>query len=124
MAITEQSRKNMYQRLEEVLGDDHAATLMEHLPPVGWADVATKQDLEVLRTSMSRELAAFAAVTNERFARIDDRFAAVDHRFDEVDRRFDSLDEKFVTKAVFYRTITAQTITLVIVMCTLAAAVR
>ena len=47
MAITEHDRHRMYQRLEEVLGSEEAATLMEHLPPVGWADVATKRDLDV-----------------------------------------------------------------------------
>jgi hypothetical protein len=47
MAITEETRHRMYQRLEEVLGPEQAATLMEHLPPVGWADVATKRDLEM-----------------------------------------------------------------------------
>ena len=34
----------MYQRLEEVLGAEEATTLMEHLPPTGWGDVARKSD--------------------------------------------------------------------------------
>ena len=52
MSINEQSRHELYRRLEEILGPGPAATLMEHLPPVGWADVATKRDLEVLETRL------------------------------------------------------------------------
>jgi hypothetical protein len=48
MAINQEDRHDMHQRLREVLGEKQAATLMEHLPPVGWADVATKRDLEML----------------------------------------------------------------------------
>jgi len=48
MAISEETRHRLYGRLEEVLGPEEATTLMEHLPPVGWADVATKRDLDVL----------------------------------------------------------------------------
>ena len=46
MAITEETRHHLFKRLEEVLGPEEAATMMEHLPPVGWADVATKRDLD------------------------------------------------------------------------------
>lgn len=58
MAISEQSRHELYRRLEETLGSDAAATLMEHLPPVGWADVATKRDLEVLEQRLRADMHA------------------------------------------------------------------
>jgi hypothetical protein len=48
MEITEETRHRLYQRLEEVLEPEEATTLMAHLPPVGWADVATKHDLRAL----------------------------------------------------------------------------
>ena len=37
-------------------GDDAGITLMELLPPVGWADVATKQDLELLELKLEAKL--------------------------------------------------------------------
>jgi hypothetical protein len=74
MAITEPSRHKLYQRLEKVLGAEEADTLMEHLPPVGWANVATKDDL-----------ARLEAVMNARFTSVDSRFEALDSRFDASD---------------------------------------
>ena len=50
MAIDEHARYQLYLRLEERLGAEAAETLMEHLPPAGWAEVATKHDLDQLRT--------------------------------------------------------------------------
>ena len=58
MPITEESRHRMYQRLEQVLGPDEATALMEYLPPVGWADVATKQDLGALEERVGLRLEA------------------------------------------------------------------
>ena len=59
MAITEEERYELFQGLKDALGPERAATLMEHLPPVGWADVATKRDLDnlgnVLRAEFLRE---------------------------------------------------------------------
>lgn len=48
MTIDERQRHALYERLDEVLGKEHADTMMSHLPPVGWADVATKADLGAL----------------------------------------------------------------------------
>jgi hypothetical protein len=57
MAINEESRFALHSRLEEVLGHDEAVTLMEYLPPVGWADVATKRDLDHLEVATKGDLA-------------------------------------------------------------------
>lgn len=56
MAVDERARHQLFQRLEAVLGSNEAAILMEHLPPVGWADVATKRDLDVLAVTLEHKL--------------------------------------------------------------------
>ena len=58
MVLDERSRHELYLRLEQVLGAEPAQTLMEHLPPVGWADVATTRDLDRLEQRMDLRCAA------------------------------------------------------------------
>ena len=53
MAVDDRSRHQLVQRLDEVLGPEAADILMSHLPPVGWADVATKRDLDALEERMN-----------------------------------------------------------------------
>jgi len=48
MAVSEKQRHEFIKAAEEVFGPVHSETLMNLLPPVGWADVATKHDLEQL----------------------------------------------------------------------------
>lgn len=71
MTVDERSRHALYLRLEEILGVEEAAVLMEHLPPVGWSDVATKHDLDALESRLVG-----------RIERTDDRIATLDVRFD------------------------------------------
>jgi uncharacterized protein YbjT (DUF2867 family) len=61
MAIDERARHQLYLRLEEHLGAEAASTLMEHLPPTGWADVATKRDLDHLAALTQRDLESVRA---------------------------------------------------------------
>jgi hypothetical protein len=56
MVLDERSRHELYLKLEEVLGPEGATTLMELLPPAGWADVATKRDLDSLQNGLLAEL--------------------------------------------------------------------
>jgi hypothetical protein len=52
MVVSEGARHALYRRLDEVLGVEHSETLMSHLPPVGWSEVATKREVDALRAEM------------------------------------------------------------------------
>ena len=72
MVVDERSRHELYRRLEEVLGPDAATTLIEHLPPVGWADVVTRHDL----TALEQRIDLRFDRVNERFNRVDESIRA------------------------------------------------
>ncbi|MBU6241156.1 MAG: hypothetical protein KJS66_05135 [Acidobacteria bacterium] len=52
MAISEAQRFEMHLGLRNTLGDVVANSLMEHLPPSGWSDVARTADLNRLEIEM------------------------------------------------------------------------
>jgi hypothetical protein len=54
MSISEAQRFDMQVGLRSHLGDDVANTLMEHLPPSGWSDVARKQDIDIVHKDIAR----------------------------------------------------------------------
>lgn len=56
MAVDERRRRALYDALEQRIGSEEATTLMELLPPVGWADVATREDLRRLEDRIEARL--------------------------------------------------------------------
>lgn len=73
MSISEASRHQLFQRLEEVLGSQEATVLMEHLPPVGWADVATRRDLDHLEAILRADLTSTESRMTAQLAALDAR---------------------------------------------------
>lgn len=54
MPISEADRFEMHLALKKTLGDDVANTVMEHLPPSGWGDVARERDVDELKRDVMR----------------------------------------------------------------------
>ncbi len=76
MSIDERKRHALYRRLDELLDGEHADTLMELLPPVGWADVATKQDIGHLEA----EIRGLQQRMELRFEGVDTRLETLESR--------------------------------------------
>ena len=58
MAMTETQRTTLYGQLTDAIGQEAARTLMEQLPPSGWDQVATKDDVKASERLLQRELKA------------------------------------------------------------------
>ncbi len=85
MSISERDRHELYLAVEDTIGTERADTMMALLPPVGWADVATKHDLAALEV------------------RLDQRFDAMDQRFvdkETFQREMRDLSQKLVLTLV------------------------
>lgn len=73
MTSTDNDRRILHAAVEQMCGPRPAEILMEHLPPAGWRDLATRNDVEsaslLLRTDMEIEFekvrAEFADVRAE-----------------------------------------------------------
>ena len=53
MAVSERQRHALHEWARTAASEEVAETLMELLPPVGWADVATKRDLDHLEERLA-----------------------------------------------------------------------
>ncbi len=81
--MTEVRRTEMHIGLRESLGPRVADSLMEHLPPNGWGDVARQSEM-VLRFDM----------VQIQFEMIERRFEEIDRRFDGIDKRLDMIESR------------------------------
>jgi tetrahydromethanopterin S-methyltransferase subunit G len=86
MAISETARLDMLAGLRTHVGEAVANTLMEHLPPGGWYDVARTGDFDRIETRIDK-----------LEARIDKLEARLDDRIDKLEARIDGLTQKIET---------------------------
>jgi len=82
MVVDERSRRAMRRRLEEVLGEENATTLMEYLPP---EELATKRDLEGLEQRLTL-----------RISGVEGRMDGLEGRMDGLEGRMGGLERNLV----------------------------
>ena len=90
MSSGEADRLTLHQTLRGLMPENVADILMAHLPPVGWSNVATKDDINLLRTEMNQRF----TLVDEKFKQVDTRFTTIDERFKQIDARFDQIDTR------------------------------
>lgn len=56
MPTSDHDRRELFQTLEATLGRNAAGILMDHLPPSGWGDLATRHDVALAVESLKAEI--------------------------------------------------------------------
>lgn len=103
MAVDDAARHHLHQTLDAAIGQADAVTLMEHLPPVGWADVATNTDLDHVETRIGARIDRVEAqIDNVAFrigTRIDNLELRVEAQFATVKAELANLDLRLKSAA-------------------------
>ena len=86
MAISETARLDMLSGLRTHVGEAVANTLMEHLPPGGWYDVARTGYFDRIETRLDK----LENRIDKLEARLDDRIDKLEARFDKLEARIDT----------------------------------
>jgi hypothetical protein len=90
MTSPEAERFTLHQTLRGLMPEAVADTLMAHLPPIGWSNIATKDDIDILRSEMNHGF----GLINARFERVDETFTHIEARFTQMDERFKQIDAR------------------------------
>jgi hypothetical protein len=80
MASDDENRRELFDAFEAGLGSRGAALLMSHLPPIGWAELATKHDI----AATHRDIAGPRAELKGDIAELRGEFAELRGEFREL----------------------------------------
>jgi hypothetical protein len=77
MVLESQRLRSLERRLREVLGEEHARTLMENLPGT---DMATRRDIDALERGIDIKLGALRSDIDELEERVDLKLESLENR--------------------------------------------
>ena len=115
MSVDERNRLQLAEAVKRLLGADEGITLMELLPPVGWADVATRHDLRALEQRIDLRFEAAEARMDARFTQVDTRFGAIEAGVEVIEHKVLGTMERELRKQTWrFLTINAATMSALI----------
>lgn len=120
MPSSEAERFTLHQTLRGLMPEAVADTLMSHLPPTGWSDIARQADLDAQSLRFDRIDQKLVEI-DARFDRIDARLDHIDARLDRIDARLDRIDAKFDELASMKRYVVTTGIALAALICGVGA---
>jgi len=91
----------MLSGLRTHVGEAVANTLMEHLPPGGWYDVARTGDfdrIEIRLDKLDNRIDKLEARLNDRIDKLEARFDKLEVRIDNLEARLDDRIDKLAQK--------------------------
>ena len=120
MPSSEAERFTLHQTLRGLMPEAVADTLMSHLPPTGWSDIARQADLDAQSLRFDRIDQKLVEI-DARFDRIDARLDQIDARLDRIDARLDRIDAKFDELASMKRYVVTTGVALAALICGVGA---
>jgi len=93
----DESRRPLHDAAREAWGSEAALALMEMLPPSGWGDVATRQQLEAVEERLDLRIDALDDRLGHRIESVETR---LDAKIDLVASRLDSAIERGMRRAL------------------------
>lgn len=98
MPTSESKRLALREKLAEALGSETAGTLMEHIPPERWDELATKTDLrqmaDLLRKERQADLKQLQGKMHEQFGKMHEQFGKVHEQFGKVHKEVGTMQAR------------------------------
>ena len=124
MAATQAQRAALYTSRVESMDEEAADTLMDQLPPNGWDQMATKEDLAGVELRLQAVLAAAVAEMNTKFAETNGKLVETNARITESNAELRVAMHEGFAEAAKERTeiVKSQARQLYVIVATIAAA--
>lgn len=90
MSVDEEARYRLHQSLQRAIGDREAATLMAMLPPGGWENVASKDDIRRLEAATKDDIRHLRGELRQLEGRMETRFEAMGSRMEAMESRLEA----------------------------------